>query len=248
MDFNQKVMLITGAASGIGRAVAQGFARGGGMPVILDIDREGGRRLAEEIKGRGHKADFMHADISDVKSLGPLVLEIIGKYKKIDVLVNNAAICPIKNYEQVDLEQWNRVLDINLTGAFFLTREVAGYMKEKNCGKIVSMSSVSARMGGVNVGPHYAVSKGGIEAMTKYFAVNLAKYNINVNAVSMCTTDTGLIKGWDKKIINSIIEKIPLGRVASVEDAAGAVLFLSSEHANYITGEVLQVNGGLYMN
>jgi 3-oxoacyl-[acyl-carrier protein] reductase len=248
MDFTQKIILVTGAAGGIGKAIAEKFASLGGTPIILDVDKQKGHKLAQNIKGKGKKADFIPIDISDVKKIKPLVTNIMNKYKKIDILVNNAGICPINNYEKVDLEEWNRVLEINLTGAFFLTREVAHYMKKNRYGKIVSMSSVSARMGGVNVGPHYAVSKGGIEAMTKYFAINLAKYNINVNAVSMCTTDTDLIKGWNKRIINSILGKIPLGRMATVNDAADAVLFLSSEHADYVTGEVLQVNGGLYMN
>lgn len=248
MNFKGKIILVTGAADGIGRRVAEKFAKLDGFVLVTDINKEKGKGLVNKIRQEGKKADFIYFDVSEIDKIASIISEIIAKYKKVDVLVNNVGICPPTFYKDVTLPEWNRVIDINLTSTFFITKEVSKSMEEKKYGKIVNMSSLGAKIGGINVGPHYVASKGAIDALTRYFAKNLAKYNINVNAVAMSTTNTGLIKSWKKEIIDEIIQKIPLGRIATVDDAANIVLFLSSDYANFITGEVINVNGGMYMD
>jgi len=248
MNFKDKVILVTGAADGIGKGIAIRFAEHGGFVIATDINREKGEELVGSLKDDNKKADFIYMDVSDIEKIKSVVSELINRYKKIDILVNNAGIYPIKSYKEITLSEWDKVIRINLTSVFFITKEISKYMEQRRYGKIVNISSVAAKMGGINVGPHYVASKGGMEALTRYFARNLAKYNINVNAVSMSTTNTNLIKNWDKKIIKGIIENTPLKRIANIDDVANIVLFLSSEKSCFITGEVVNVNGGLYMD
>lgn len=248
MNFKDKVILVTGSADGIGKGIAIRFAEHGGFVIVTDINRKKGEELVNSLKDDNKKADFIYMDVSDIKKIESVISELINRYKKIDILVNNAGICPIKSYKEITLSEWDKVIRINLTSVFFITKEISKYMEQRRYGKIVNISSVAAKMGGVNVGPHYVASKGGMEALTRYFAKNLAKYSVNVNAVSMSTTDTNLIKNWDKKIIKGIIENIPLKRIANIDDVANIVLFLSSDKSSFITGEVVNVNGGLYMD
>ena len=248
MNFKDKVILVTGAADGIGKGIAIRFAECDGFVIVTDINREKGEELVNSLKDANKKADFIYMNVSDIEKNEKIVSEMINKYKKVDILVNNAGICPIKSYKEITLSEWDKVIRINLTSVFFIIKEISKYMEQMGYGKIVNISSLGAKIGGINVGPHYVSSKGGIDALTRYFAKNLAKYNINVNAVSMSTTDTSLIKDWDKKIIEGIIKNTPLNRIACVDDVANIVLFLSSDKSSFITGEVVNVNGGLYMD
>lgn len=248
MDFKDKIILVTGAANGIGRDVALNFAKLNGHVIIADIDKEQGEELIYKIKENNKKADFIYFNVLEIDKIDNVISNIINKYKKVDVLVNNAGICPKKHSEDIDIKEWDEVMRVNLTSVFFIIKKLSTYMKNQRYGKIVNISSVAAKMGGVNVGAHYVASKGGVEALTRYFAKDLAQYNINVNAISPATTITNLINTWDKEVIKEITEKIPLKRLASVTDIANAVLFLSSDESSFITGEVINVNGGMYMN
>lgn len=248
MDFKDKIILVTGAANGIGRDVALNFAKLNGHVIIADIDKEQGEELIYKIRENNKKADFIYFNVLEIDKIDNVISNIINKYKKVDVLVNNAGICPKKHSEDIGIKEWDEVMRVNLTSMFFIIKKLSTYMKNQRYGKIVNISSVSARMGGINVGPHYVASKGGVEALTRYFAKDLAQYNINVNAISPGTTITNLINVWNKEVIKEITEKIPLNRLASTTDIANVVLFLSSDESSFITGEVINVNGGMYMN
>lgn len=248
MDFKDKIILVTGAANGIGRDVALNFAKLNGHVIIADIDKEQGEELIYKIKENNKKADFIYFNVLEIDKIDNVISNIINKYKKVDVLVNNAGICPKKHSEDIDIKEWDEVMRVNLTSIFFIINKLSTYMKNQRYGKIVNISSVAAKMGGINVGPHYVASKGGVEALTRYFAKNLAQYNINVNAISPATTITNLSNMWNKEVIKEITEKIPLNRLASTTDIANVVLFLSSDESSFITGEVINVNGGMYMN
>ncbi len=248
MEFKDKIILVTGAASGIGKSISECFSRSNGTVLIADINEKEGKKTAEEIVNRGGKAEYIYFDVSDLEKIGDIISGIVNKYKKIDILVNNAGVCSLSSFGDITVSEWYKVMDINLGSAFFITREACKYMIENKYGKIVNISSVSAKMGGINVGAHYVASKGGLDSLTRYFAKSLAKYNINVNAVSGVTTNTNLISSWKKEIIDKAVKMIPLSRLGEPIDIASAVIFLASDTSNFITGEVLNVNGGLYMD
>ena len=248
VNIKGRYILITGAANGIGKGIAESFGKTGDLVFITDNDIGKGKKVASDIIRNGGKAEFFYLDVSEIDSIGNVVAAIISKYKKIDVLVNNAGICPTEPFDRIDLDQWDHVIRTNLTSAFFLIKETSKYMIERRYGKIINISSVSAKMGGVTAPPHYVASKGGLDSLTRYFAKNLAKFNINVNAVSCATTKTNLIKSWEKSIIEYLLTITPLNRMSTVSDIANAVIFLASDNASFITGEVLNVNGGLYMD
>ncbi|GAH40618.1 unnamed protein product, partial [marine sediment metagenome] len=194
------------------------------------------------------KSKYYYFDFAKIDQIERKISEIISIYKKIDVLINNVGVCPMKSFEHITIDEWNQVINLNLSSIFFLTKEVVKYMMQRKYGKVVNVSSVASKVGGISTGPHYVASKGGIDSLTRYFAKKLANNNINVNAVSPSTTDTELIEDWDNSIIDHIISMTPLKRLATANDIANAVLFLSSDNASFITGEILNINGGFYMD
>lgn len=248
MDFKDKTILITGASNGIGREIAINLSNMNGYVIAADIDDGQGEELISEIRENNKLADYINFDISYTAGIKKIISDIISKYKKVDILINNAGICPEKHPGDIGMEEWDKVLNINLKAMYFLINEVSKSMIENKYGKIVNMSSVGAKIGGVNVGPHYVASKGGVEALTRYYAKNLAQYNINVNAVSPATTITKLNSGWSEEIIEEIKQKIPLNRLATVKDISNVVTFLASDESGFMTGEVVNVNGGIHMD
>jgi len=248
MDFKGKNILITGAASGVGKSIAESFGRLGGSILLVDKNVNDGEKTTKGIVELGGNAEFFYIDLSDIPSIETTVKNIIEKYKKIDVLINNAGICPMQKFYEIELYQWDNVIRINLTSAFFLIKEISKFMMSRKYGKIINISSVSAKMGGVSVPPHYVVSKGGLDSMTRYFAKNLAEFNINVNAISGSTMHTKLNESWQKGIFENIKNITPLNRLCTVSDMANAAIFLASDDSSFITGEIINVNGGLYMD
>lgn len=248
MNFDHKIILISGAAKGIGKKIALKFAELNGFIIITDFDKKAGEVLETEINKYEVKSKYYCFDFAKIDQIEGKISEIVSIYKRIDVLINNVGICPMKSFEHITIEEWNKVINLNLSSVFFLTKEVVKYMIQRKYGKVVNVSSIASKVGGISTGPHYIASKGGIDSLTRYFAKKLANNNINVNAVSPSTTDTELIKDWDNSIIDHIISMTPLKRLATANDIANAVLFLSSDNASFITGEILNINGGLYMD
>lgn len=248
MNFDHKIILISGAAKGIGRKIALKFAELNSFIIITDFDKKAGEVLETEINKYEVKSKYYYFDFAKIDQIERKISEIISIYKKIDVLINNVGVCPMKSFEHITIDEWNQVINLNLSSIFFLTKEVVKYMMQRKYGKVVNVSSVASKVGGISTGPHYVASKGGIDSLTRYFAKKLANNNINVNAVSPSTTDTELIEDWDNSIIDHIISMTPLKRLATANDIANAVLFLSSDNASFITGEILNINGGFYMD
>ena len=240
-----KNILITGGARGLGKACAQTLSQSDGRIAIADIDFEEAKKASSQIKN----ARAYHCDFGNPDNLVELHRQILADMETgIDILINNAGIISYsKEIETIENAEWTRLIDVNLSGAFYACREFVQDMKVKGYGKIVNMSSMAARAGGIDVGVHYTVSKAGIIGLTKDLAKKLGPFGINVNAVAPGIMLTEPVKRQISGKETEYISKIPLGRLGNTEDVANVVLFLSSHLSDYITGCVLDVNGGMYM-
>ena len=248
MGLSGKVALITGSVRGIGKAIALELANHGAKIVINDIlpTNEIDKTL-EEIRKSGDQAIGIRADITIFKEVESMVKEIINKFGKIDILVNNAGIIRDSLLIRMKEEDWDAVININLKGTFNCSKTVAKYMmRQKSGGKIVNISSVIGLVG--NIGQaNYAASKAGIIGFTKSIAKELALRNINVNAIAPGFIETDMTKRLSEKVIKDLQQQIPLKRLGTVKDIAKVVYFLVSDNANYITGQVINVDGGMVM-
>ena len=242
MSFKDKVAIVTGAASGIGKSCSLSFAEKGVKVVVVDLNKKGTEETNLEIQRKGGKAIFIKADVSKKEDVENIVNITKNNFGKIDILVNCAGICQIRNVEDITEEEWDKIMSINLKGTFFLCQSVLKEMKKYQKGKIVNMGSVAGEIGGILVGANYSASKAGIICLTKSLARYAAPYNINVNSVSPGFIDTEMTKdlGQDPK-------SVPLGRRGRPEEVSDVILFLCSEASSYITGANIDVNGGLFM-
>jgi 3-oxoacyl-[acyl-carrier protein] reductase len=240
--------LITGSARGIGKAIALELANHGAKIVINDIlPKNEIDKTLEEIRKSGDQAIGIRADITIFEEVESMVKEIINKFGKIDILVNNAGIIRDSLLIRMKEEDWDAVININLKGTFNCSKTVAKYMmRQKSGGKIVNISSVIGLVG--NIGQaNYAASKAGIIGLTKSIAKELALRNINVNAIAPGFIETDMTKRLSEKVRKDLQQQIPLKRLGTVKDIAKVVYFLVSDNANYITGQVINVDGGMVM-
>jgi 3-oxoacyl-[acyl-carrier protein] reductase len=244
MLLQDRSAFITGAGSGIGRAIALAFAGQGARTAVVDVDLEAARRVAGEIGGA---ALALRADVTSPVDVSAAVEAAVGAFGGLDILVNNAGICPLESLEETSLESWNRVLSINLTGAFICAQAALPYLKRSRCGRIINLGSVAGRIGGISVGAHYSVSKAGLMCLTKVLAKTLAGQGVTANSISPGTTETALTADWDESVKDGLRRQIPLGRLGAPDDVAAAAVYLASDGAAYVTGATLDVNGGLVM-
>jgi 3-oxoacyl-[acyl-carrier protein] reductase len=260
MEYDGKIVIVTGAGSGIGKAIAKMFALEGAFVIACDIDRAKVKNTTAEItklKGKAISKDF---DVSEEYPIREAVEQILEEYGKIDVLVNAAGIIFLGRIEDISTKQWDRVLDVNLKGTFLMSKEVIPCMKERKKGCIINITAAAAKTGGLNVGGNYVASKGGISSLTIHMAKQLAPFGIRVNAISPGPVDTPMLGGtgtgsgadtggdYNNEMRENIIKSVPLG-MGYPEDIAYGALFLADEkRARYITGEILDVDGGLFMD
>lgn len=247
MSNEKKVALITGSSRGIGKAIALDFAKTG-FTVILNNNKRTEEALAllKEIESKGYSVRYHKADVIYPEQVNDMVKQIVDKFGRIDVLVNNAAINLDRSFNNMEKKEWDDVISTNLTGVFNCVKPVITYMKEQKWGRIINISSVVGQMG--NVGQaNYSASKAGLIGLTKTLAREYAKYGITVNAVAPGFIDTEMTRNIPEKIKLKIIENIPLARFGKVHEVAKLVSFLASEDAEYITGQVFSINGGVYM-
>jgi 3-oxoacyl-[acyl-carrier protein] reductase len=241
-----KVALVTGAAQGIGRAVGLLLARNGADIVVSDINLEKAEETAKEIRAIGPKAMAVKVDVSNLSDVERMVEAIIEKLAKIDILVNNAGITRDKLILRMTEEDWDAVLGVNLKGTFNCTKTVIRHMAKQRSGKIVNIASVVGEMG--NAGQaNYSASKAGVIGLTKTIAREYAQRGITVNAIAPGYIETPMTDALPEKAKEELKKLIPMERLGKPEDVAEAVLFLVCEESSYITGQVLNVNGGIYM-
>ena len=241
-----QVALVTGAARGIGFAIASELAKAGAHVALLDVREPEAKSAAQQLRDEGYKAAGFGVDVTQKDQVVAAVQAVIDQWGRIDILINNAGICPLTSLVEISEAEWDLVLGVNLKGAFLCSQAVAPVMQKHQSGKIVNIASSAGQMGGLAVGLHYSASKAGTLGLTKSLARILAP-EIQVNAVSPGTTETEMIQGWNEKAVSNIVNQIPLKRLGQPSDVAGAVLFLVSPQAAFITGQTLSVNGGLLM-
>ncbi|MFK7919827.1 MAG: SDR family NAD(P)-dependent oxidoreductase [Ilumatobacter sp.] len=237
-----KVVLVTGAAGGIGRAVAQRFAASGSKVVVNDIAQQPADEVVDAITAAGGVAMAAVADVSSGDEVNTMIEAIMAEHGRIDVVVNNAGlVSPMLHFFEADEAWWRRIIDVNLTGHFLVTHPAARIMAKQGGGCIINMSSGGATRAH-RAFTAYDATKGGIEALTRALALDLGPYNIRVNALMPGSIDTSGLDLEDRKLRG---ENVPLGRIGEPIDMTGAALFLASDDASYITGDVIKIDGGM---
>jgi 3-oxoacyl-[acyl-carrier protein] reductase len=246
MDFKGQVALITGGARGIGKAIAESFAKKGVNIAIADISKDGADETATELGTLGIKTLSARLDVSKSVEVVKTFNYVIKELGRLDILVNNAGIAKDSLILRMKEEDWDSVIDINLKGSFLCAKEAVKIMVKQRFGRIINIASVVAFMG--NFGQaNYSASKAGIIGLTKTIAKEYASRGITVNAVAPGFISTAMTDALDENIKQDMLHSIPIKKFGSAYDVANAVVFLSSPDSGYITGQVLHVNGGMYM-
>jgi 3-oxoacyl-[acyl-carrier protein] reductase len=248
MKINNRVALVTGSGQGLGKTIAMTFAREGVKIVINDIpaNKEKAFMTLKEINTLGIEAELFFADVTNEEQVNQMIQGTLEKFGKLDILVNNAGINKDGILHKANLEKWNSVIAVNLTGPLVCTKAVLPIMRKQNYGRIINISSVTARMAIFGTG-YYATSKAGLIGLTKVTAIENASKGITVNALAPGYIKTDMLAEISQDQLEVIKSKIPVGRFAEPEEIAEAVLFLASDSSSYITGSVLDINGGFYI-
>lgn len=246
MKLADKTAIVTGAARGIGRAVALRLAEEGADVAIVDIRDEEGWQTARQVEKAARRSLFVHTDVTEPEQVERMVQSVLAAFGTIDILVNDAGICPFKPFLEISPQLWDSVLDTNLKGYFLCSQAVARVMVERHIqGRIVNISSISAIIGGEDQA-HYCSSKGAINQLTKSMAISLGPYGITCNAVLPGTVETDINREAlaDESLNRTLVQRTPLRRLGRPEDIAGPVAFLASDDAAYCTATMLVVDGG----
>ncbi|MDR3566328.1 MAG: 3-oxoacyl-ACP reductase FabG [Negativicutes bacterium] len=242
MRFKNEVAVITGAARGIGAAIARKLYVEGCRIVVLDINEAAALACTQAIDPGGSRSLALSCDVSSKDSVSQAIAKVIEKFETVDILVNNAGITMDAMIHKMSLEQWQKVVDVNLTGTFLMTSAVVPYMREKKQGRIINISSTSAYG---NIGQsNYAATKAGVIGLTKTLAKELGRYSITVNAIEPGVIETDMLKDVPQSIKDGWLKVMPLARMGQPEDIANAVCFFATDEASFITGVELPVCGG----
>lgn len=255
MRVSDKVVIVTGAGKGIGRAIGLELAREGANIVIVDIDLEEAEKVSQDIRSTGRKSLAIRTDVRRASEVDSMVDKTVEEFGKIDILVNNAGVSSMAPVVDLGEKEWDVTMDINAKGQFLCSRTIAKHMIRQRSGKIINNASLAAKQGARFLA-HYCASKFAVLGLTYSMALELAPYNITVNAFCAGFVQTDMIKRefkWEAdlrgttadKIANEILSTIPLGRVAQPEEIAKVVAFLASSDADYLTGQAININGGM---
>ncbi|MDE5412536.1 MAG: 3-oxoacyl-ACP reductase FabG [Bacillaceae bacterium] len=246
MRLQDKTAIITGAGNGIGKEAALTFSREGANVVVADFDEAAAEAVVAEIKEKGGNGIAIKVNVADQESVTQMVQEAVNSFGSVDILVNNAGITADAMLHKLTPENWQKVIDVNLTGVFYCTQAVIPKMVEQGKGKIITTSSVSGVYG--NVGQtNYAATKAGVVGMTKSWAKEFGGKGINVNAVAPGFVETSMVAKVPDKVIEKLKMTIPLNRLGKPADIANAYLFLASDESDYVNGTVIHVDGGIMM-
>ena len=246
MSLAGRVALVTGASQGIGRACAVRLASAGAAVAVAARNQEKLDELVSEIKASGGNAAAFPLDVSDEEQIKSTFKSVLGKFTKMDILVNNAGITRDQLVMRMKRADWDMVLNTNLTSAYCCIQQVIGSMLKQRWGRIISISSIFGQMGQAGQA-NYAASKAGLIGLTLAIAREVASRSITCNAVAPGFVQTAMTSGLPEDLKQTALKLIPLGRIGTPEDVANAVAFLASDEASYITGHVLNVNGGMLM-
>ncbi|UCB50267.1 MAG: glucose 1-dehydrogenase [Deltaproteobacteria bacterium] len=246
-EFEGRVVIVTGGGMGIGKSYCQGFAKGGAHVVVADVDEEAANRVAQDVNGLA-----VQVDVSDEASAKAMAMAAHDRYGQIDILVNNAglftAVLPMKPWTEISVDEWDRVMAVNVRGYMLCARAVFPYMKERGWGRIINIGS-NTSLSGVPGFLHYVTSKGAIIGLTRALAREIGETGITVNTLTPGLVSTeGVKKHYSEKMLDSRVAARSIKRQQMPEDLVGAVMFLSSEGAGFITGQILNVDGGQIMH
>lgn len=248
MRLEHKVAVITGGGTGLGRGIALAMAREGARLALWELDQQAALSTASEIEALGRPALVSVVDVSAADQVAAAGREVLERWGRVDILVNNAGICQTATVEEISEQDWDRVLAVNLKGTFLCCKALMPAMKKQGDGCIINLGSVAGKIGGIATGAHYAASKAAVMCFTKSLARELAPYGVNVNALAPGVIETEMTRRLSGGDWSTYLAGIPLGRIGRVEDLAGVAVFLASEEAAYLTGEIIDVNGGLLMD
>lgn len=244
--FKGKIALVTGAARGIGKAIAIELATQGATVYIIDL--KGAEETAECLRKQNLDVYGISMDITQGEVVKAKIDAVIAKHGKVDIAVNNAGIIARDAFVDLSYKTWTSVMDVNVNGNFNICKAVVPCMIERRYGKILNITSIAGKMGDITASAVYGTSKGAVNALTKSLARQLAEYGINVNAVAPHAIETDMSAQWSAEKRASVIGGIPLHKMGKPEDVAKATAFLVSDDASFITGEVLNLNGGALMD
>ncbi|SPR92312.1 SDR family NAD(P)-dependent oxidoreductase [Bacillus altitudinis] len=248
MTLQNKVAIITGASRGIGRAIAEAFVSKGAKVVLNGTNEVLLQDVCSSMNKEEPRAVYVAGDASLPETAASFVEKAKEHFGQIDILVNNAGINLRKSTVDTSVDEWKRLIDINLTGTFLMCQAVIPDMIKQQGGKIVNMSSTTGKTPHHNASPAYGVSKAGINYLTMHLAKELAAHHIHVNAVCPGPIETDMSKQWSDEYRRSVLERIPLKTIGTPQQVANAVTFLASDQSDFITGETINMNGGTYMN
>jgi len=243
-----RVAIITGASRGIGKDIALTLARNGAAVVVNGNREDLLRELAAEVQEMGQKCLPAPGDVANPDTAARLAGIAIEHFGRIDILVNNAGINMRTSTLQMKLEDWKRVIDVNLNGTLYCCMAVLPHMIAQQYGRIVNVSSTAAKTPHRNAAPSYGASKAAVNYLTQHLALEMAKHGITVNAVCPGPVETGMTAQWTNEYREQVLSRIPLGKLGTTQNIADAVLFLASKMSDFITGETININGGTYMN
>jgi len=256
MRLKEKIAIVTGAAQGIGQGIAMRFAREGAHVVLWDINAEGVKKVYQDIVALGRRALWFEADVSVTSQVEAMVKKTIEEFGRIDILVNNAggSFSTTAKFEEITDEIWDRIVDVNLKGAFICSRAVSPYMKRQRGGRIINLGSKAGEYGSDMAGAHYSSSKAGVSGLTRQLAKDLGPFGITANAIApgIVLSSLRVERLWKERKTEeereALLKTIPLRRASTVDEQASVALFLASDDASYVTGVVLDVNGGWCMS
>jgi NAD(P)-dependent dehydrogenase (short-subunit alcohol dehydrogenase family) len=242
-----RIAVVTGAARGIGRATALAFARKGIVPIVIDLDGNAGQSVVAEIGRLGINTICITADVSDVASVTQALEEAVREFGSVDILVNNAGILSTTLIADLTEDEWDTTLAINLKGTVFATQQALRYMVPRKWGRIINISSMAGRMGGISTGCAYTASKSALIGLTMRIAREVAGHGVTVNAIAPGTAETEMVLGFTDEARRELEKSIPTGRLIDPDDIAETAVFLTSDAARSITGAVIDINGGMFM-
>ena len=248
MRCKAKKALITGAGQGLGRAIALALAEEGADIAAWDINLEAARETCEQVKALGRTSMAHEVDVSDSAQVNGALEQVMDEFGRLDILINNAGICPVRHWGEISEADWDRVMAVNLKGTFLCAQAVTPIMIKQKSGRIINLASVAGKLGSIATGAPYAVSKAGVIGLTKTVARSLAPHGITVNALAPGPIETAMIQDITQGNMEGYLSVIPLGRIGNPLDVAKAAVYLASDEASFLTGEILDINGGMLMD
>ena len=249
INLEDKVAIVTGGGGGMGGEIISLLAQVGAKVAVADLKLDAVKATVAELnRGGGEIAATFECDVSKGSDIDRLIEDTVTKFGRLDILVNAAGVLTVTPLDEVGDEEWHRVMDINLKGSFECCRAALAEMKKRRSGKIVNIGSLAGKVGGIHAGISYSTSKAGVHCITKTFASAAAPYGINVNCIAPGPNDTTMLNLFTPEQKQMFLDSIPLQRFGSPKDVANAVLFLVSDLSDYITGETINVNGGIRMD